>query len=117
MRLHLYGEQTGQSQAARGFGGWPYSLLGGSKFSGDRADREGKSCEGHPVGSSVWESDRGYAKGGKAEGGAEVAIDELCTYTISHYKLSFWAAGPAPRWGGPPGWGPPPKPRGAAPPL
>jgi hypothetical protein len=35
---------------------------------------EGKSCEGHPVGLSVGESDRGYARGGKAEGGAEVAI-------------------------------------------
>jgi hypothetical protein len=41
---------------------------------------EGKSCDGHKVGSSVGESDRGYARGGKAEGGAEVAIDELCTY-------------------------------------
>jgi hypothetical protein len=41
---------------------------------------EGKSCEGHEVGSSVGESDGGYAKGGKAEGGAEVAMDELCPY-------------------------------------
>jgi hypothetical protein len=41
---------------------------------------EGKSCEGHEVGLSVGESDRGYAKGGKAGGGAEVAIDERCTY-------------------------------------
>jgi len=41
---------------------------------------EGKSCEGHEVGSSVGESDRGYAKGGKAEGGAEVVMDELCPY-------------------------------------
>jgi hypothetical protein len=40
------------------------------KFSGDRADMEGKSCEGHQLGLSVGESDRGYAKGGKAEGGA-----------------------------------------------
>ena len=31
---------------------------------------EGKSCDGHSVGSSVGESDRGYAQGGKAEGGA-----------------------------------------------
>jgi hypothetical protein len=67
---------------------------------GDRADREGKSYEGHPVGSSVWESDRGYAKGGKAEGGAEVAIDELCTYTISHYKLFFLSGGQRPKGAG-----------------
>ncbi len=40
---------------------------------------EGTSRDGHPVSSSVGESERGYAKGGKAEGGAEVAIDELCT--------------------------------------
>ena len=31
---------------------------------------EGKARDGHSVGSSVAESDRGYAKGGKAEGGA-----------------------------------------------
>ncbi len=31
---------------------------------------EGKSRDGHSVGSSVGESDRGYAQGGKAEGGA-----------------------------------------------
>jgi len=31
---------------------------------------EGKSCDGHEVGSSVGESDRGYAQGGKAEEGA-----------------------------------------------
>jgi hypothetical protein len=48
-------------------------------FSGDRADMEGKSCNGHEVGLSVGESDRGYATGGKAKGGAEGAIDELCT--------------------------------------
>jgi hypothetical protein len=47
---------------------------------GDRADIEGKLSDGHEVGSSVGESDGGYARGGKAEGGAEVAIDELCTY-------------------------------------
>jgi hypothetical protein len=41
---------------------------------------EGKSCEGHPVGLLVGESDRGYGKGGKAGGGAKVAMDELCTY-------------------------------------
>jgi len=41
---------------------------------------EGKSCEGHEVGLSVGESYRGYAKGGKAGGGAEVAIDELYTH-------------------------------------
>jgi hypothetical protein len=40
---------------------------------------EGKSCDGHPVSSSVGEGERGYAKGGKAEGDAEVAIDEFCT--------------------------------------
>jgi hypothetical protein len=40
---------------------------------------EGKSCDGREVGLSVGESDRGYATGGKAEGGAEVTIDELCT--------------------------------------
>jgi len=43
-------------------------------------DIAGKSCDGHPVGSSVGESDRGYAKGGKAGRGAEVAMGELCTY-------------------------------------
>jgi hypothetical protein len=37
---------------------------------------EGKSRDGHSVGSSVGESDKGYAKGGKAEGGAEVGILE-----------------------------------------
>jgi hypothetical protein len=57
-----------------------YSLLGGCKFSGDRAHMEGKPRDGHSVGSSVGESDRGYANGSKAGGGAEVAIDELCTY-------------------------------------
>lgn len=31
---------------------------------------EGKSYDGHSVGSSVGESDRGYVQGGKAEGGA-----------------------------------------------
>jgi hypothetical protein len=31
---------------------------------------EGKSCDGPQVGSSVGESDRGYAQGGRAEGGA-----------------------------------------------
>jgi hypothetical protein len=41
---------------------------------------EGKSRDGHSVGSSVGEGDRGYAKGGIAGGGAEVAIDELCPY-------------------------------------
>jgi hypothetical protein len=40
---------------------------------------EGKSCDGREVGLSVGESDRGYAPGGKAEGDAEVAIDEFCT--------------------------------------
>jgi len=40
---------------------------------------EGKSCDGREVGLSVGESDKGYATGGKAEGDAEVAIDELCT--------------------------------------
>jgi len=54
-------------------------LLGGCKFSGERTDMEGKSCDSREVGLSVGESDRGYAIGGKAEGGAEVAIDELCT--------------------------------------
>ncbi len=39
---------------------------------------EGKSCDGHEVGLSVGESDRGYKTGGKAKGGAEVAMDELC---------------------------------------
>jgi hypothetical protein len=39
---------------------------------------EGKSCDGHEVGLSVGESDRGYATGGKAEGGGEMAIEELC---------------------------------------
>ncbi len=39
---------------------------------------EGKSRDGHSVGSSVGESDRGYAKGGKAEGGAaRMDIGEL----------------------------------------
>jgi hypothetical protein len=72
-------EPTGQSQAARGFCEWLYSLLGGCKFSGDRADTEGKSCDGREVGLSVGESARDYATGGKAEGDAEVAIDEFCT--------------------------------------
>jgi len=70
MRSHLYGEQTGQSQAAGGSANVLTAILGGCKFSGDRADMEGKSCDGHSVGSSVGESDRGYAQGGKAEGGA-----------------------------------------------
>jgi len=60
----LYGEQTGQSQAARGSAKGLTAILGGSKFSGDRADMEGKSRDGHSVGSSVGESDRGYAQGG-----------------------------------------------------
>jgi len=64
MRPHLYGEQTGPSQVARGFANGLTAILGGSKFSGDRADMEGKSCDGHEVGSSVGESDRGYAQGG-----------------------------------------------------
>jgi hypothetical protein len=80
MRLDLYGEQTGPSQAAGGSANGLTAILGGCKFSGDRADMEGKSRDGHSVGSSVGESDRGYARGDKAEGGAEVAIDELCTY-------------------------------------
>jgi hypothetical protein len=33
---------------------WSYSLLGGSKFSGDRADIEGKLHDGHEVGSRRW---------------------------------------------------------------
>jgi len=70
MRSHLYGEQTGQSQAARGSANGLTAILGGSKFSGDRPHMEGKSRDGHSVGSSVGESDRGYAQGGKAEGGA-----------------------------------------------
>jgi len=70
MRSHLYGEQTRPSQAAGGSANGLTAILGGSKFSGDRADMEGKSCDGHSVGSSVGESDRGYAKGGKAEEGA-----------------------------------------------
>ena len=70
MRPHLYGEQTGPSQAARGSANGPTAILGGSKFSGYRAHMEGKSRDGHSVGSSVGESDRGYAQGGKAEGGA-----------------------------------------------
>ncbi len=47
---------------------------------GDRADMEGKSCDGHEVGSSVGESDKGYVKGGKVGGGAEMAMDELCPH-------------------------------------
>ena len=70
MRSHLYGEQTGPSQAAGGSANGLTAILGGCKFSGDRADMEGESCAGHSVGSSVGESDRGYAKGGKAEEGA-----------------------------------------------
>jgi len=64
MRSHLYGEQTGPSQAAGGSANGLTAILGGSKFSGDGADIAGKSCGGHPVGASVGESDRGYAKGG-----------------------------------------------------
>jgi hypothetical protein len=64
MRLDLYCEQTGQSQAARGSANGLTAILGRSKFSGDGADMEGKSCGGHSVGSSVGESDRGYAQGG-----------------------------------------------------
>ena len=79
MRSYLYGEQTGQSQAAGGSGNGLTAILGGCKFLGDRADIAGKACDDHPVGSSVGESDRGYVRGGKAEGGAEVGIDELCT--------------------------------------
>jgi hypothetical protein len=70
MRSYLYGEQIGQSQAARGSANGLTAILGGCKFSGDRADMEGKSCDGHEVGSLVGESDRGYAQGGKAEEGA-----------------------------------------------
>ncbi len=47
---------------------------------GDRADIEGKLRDGHEVSSSMGESDRGYAKGSKAGGGAEVAMDKLCPY-------------------------------------
>jgi hypothetical protein len=61
MRLDLYCEQTGQSQAAGGFANGLTAILGGCKFSGGRAEMEGKSWEGHPVGSLVGESDRGYA--------------------------------------------------------
>ena len=68
MRLHLYCKQTGPSQAARGSANGLTAILGGCKFSGYRADMEGKSCDGDEVGSSVGESDRGYAKGGRAEG-------------------------------------------------
>jgi len=64
MRSHLYGEQTGLNQAAGGSTNGLTAILGGSKFSGDRADMEGKSCDGPQVGSSVGESDRGYAQGG-----------------------------------------------------
>ena len=70
MRLHLYCKQTGPSQAARGSANGLTAILGGCKFSGYRADMEGKSCDGDEVGSSVGGSDRGYAKGGKAGGGA-----------------------------------------------
>ena len=70
MRSHLYGEQTGLNQAAGGSTNGLTAILGGSKFSGDGADITGRSCGGHPVDSSVGESDRGYAQGGKAEGGA-----------------------------------------------
>ena len=61
MRLDLYCEQTGQSQAAGGFANGLTAILGGCKFSADRAEMEGESCEGHSVGSLVGESDRGYA--------------------------------------------------------
>jgi len=64
MRLHLYCKQTGPSQAARGSANGLTAILGGCKFSGYRADMEGKSCDGDEVGSSVGESDRGYAQGG-----------------------------------------------------
>ncbi len=62
MRLDLYCEQTGQSQAAGGFANMALQLyLEGVSCSGDRAEMEGKSCEGHSVGSLVGDSDRGYA--------------------------------------------------------
>ena len=64
MRSHLYGEQTGLNQAAGGSTNGLTAILGGSKFSGDGADITGRSCGGHPVDSSVGESDRGYAQGG-----------------------------------------------------
>jgi len=64
MRLDLYCKQSGTSQAARGSANGLTAILGGCKFSGDRADMEGKSCDGPQVSSSVGESDRGYAKGG-----------------------------------------------------
>ena len=60
----LYGEPTGPSQAAGGSGNGLTAILGGSKFLGDRADIAGEACDDHPVGSSVAESDRGYAQGG-----------------------------------------------------
>jgi hypothetical protein len=64
MQLDLYYEQTGPSQAAGGSANGLTAILGGSEFSGDRVDIAGKSGDGHSVGSSVGESDRGYAKGG-----------------------------------------------------
>ena len=70
MRSHLYGEQTGQSQAAGGSAHGLTAYLEGLSFRGGRPHMEGKSRDGHSVGSSVGESDRGYAQGGKAEGGA-----------------------------------------------
>ncbi len=63
MRSHLCGEQTGPSQAAGGSANGLTAILGGSKFSGDRADIEGKSCDGPQVGSLVGESDRVYVRG------------------------------------------------------
>jgi hypothetical protein len=63
MRSHLYGEQTGPSQAAGSANGLT-AILEGSKFSGDRPHMEAKSRDGHSVGSLVRESDRGYAQGG-----------------------------------------------------
>jgi hypothetical protein len=54
MRLDLYCEQTGQSQAAGGFANGLTAILGGCKFAGDRAEMEGNTilrlrlsyCEG-----------------------------------------------------------------------
>ena len=64
MRSHLYGEQTGQSQAAGGSAHGLTAYLEGLSFRGGRPHMEGKSRDGHSVGSSVGESDRGYAQGG-----------------------------------------------------
>ena len=54
MRLDLYCEQTGQSQAAGGFANGITAILGGCKFSADSAEMEGNTilrlglsqCEG-----------------------------------------------------------------------